>query len=50
MATTHSKNFELIREFYSVSWDDSRVHDAVVKGWLTEAEYKTITGKTYKAA
>lgn len=50
MTTTHSKNFVKVKAFYEHgSWGDGRVMDAVVKGWITEKEYKEITGKAYKA-
>ena len=29
-------------------WDDGRVRNAVVKGWITEDEYEAITGNKYK--
>ena len=50
MATTHSKNFAKVKEYFDMGvWDEARVKDAVVKEWITEAEYKEITGKAYKA-
>ena len=29
------------------AWDEQKVHNAVVKGWITAAEYELITGKPY---
>lgn len=28
-------------------WDEQKVHNAVVKGWITAAEYELITGEPY---
>lgn len=45
----HSKNFELVRGYYNTQpklWDIDRVHYAVGK-WITEEEYKEITGFIY---
>ena len=45
-----SAKYAMVKEFYDNGvWSDSRVKNAVAKGWITEAEYKSITGKTYKA-
>lgn len=30
-------------------WDKAKVKNAVEKGKITKAQYKTITGETYKA-
>ncbi len=47
----HSAKYAMVKEFYDVGvWPEVRVKNAVVQGCITEAEYKTITGKTYKAA
>ena len=46
-----SAKYAMVKEFYDAGvWKEARVKNAVVKGWITEAEYKTITGKVYKAA
>lgn len=29
------------------AWDEQKVHNAVVKGWITAAEYELITGEPY---
>lgn len=48
MATTHSKNYEKVRRYYkSGNWTISMVRNAAVKGWITEAEFKEITGEDY---
>lgn len=39
----HSKMFEKIRSFYRKGlWTASMVHDAVVKGLITQEEYEEI--------
>lgn len=44
----HSKNYEKVKRFYSMKmWDIQRVKNAVVMNWITEEEYKEITGKEY---
>ena len=48
--TQHSKHFAKVKEFYDlVAWSEKRVHEAVVKGWITAEEFKEITGKNYAA-
>ena len=50
MATNKSEKFMKVKGLYdSGAWGEKYVNGAVVKGWITEAEYKSITGKTYKA-
>lgn len=45
-----SAKYVMVKEFFDAGvWSEERVKNAVVKGWITEAEYKTIMGKTYKA-
>ena len=44
----HSKNYEKVKKFYDDgTWNITRVHNAVGK-WITEEEYKEITGEDYK--
>lgn len=44
----HSKNYDKVKRFYSMKlWDEARVRNAVVKGWITEEEFAEITGATY---
>lgn len=44
----HSKNYEKVKRFYSMKmWDIQRVKNAVKMNWITEDEYKEITGKKY---
>lgn len=43
-----SKNFEKVKKYYDNSiWNKTRVYNAVGK-WITEEEYKEITGEDYK--
>lgn len=40
-----SKRFELVKRYYdSGFWNAQMVYNAVVKGWITEAEYNEIVG------
>ena len=44
----HSKNFAKVKQYYSRGmWSEEMVRNAVVKGWITEAEFTEITGKEY---
>lgn len=44
----HSKNYDKVNRFYKTKlWDEARVRNAVVKGWITEEEFAEITGSTY---
>ncbi|QJU22475.1 XkdX family protein [Enterocloster bolteae] len=44
----HSKNYDKVKNYYGMKlWDESRVRNAVVKGWITEEEFAEITGKDY---
>ena len=46
-AKKHSKNCQKGKNYYKRGlWDIDRVYSAVGK-WITEAEYKEITGFTY---
>ena len=43
-----SENFEKVKMYYEKRlWDESRVYKAVGR-WITQEEYKTITGKEYQ--
>lgn len=47
----HSKNFDKVKRFYNMKlWREERVRNAVTAkpAWITEAEYKEITGKEYE--
>lgn len=43
-----SKHYNKVKDYYdSGRWSKRQVRDAVAKGWITEEEYKTITGEEY---
>jgi uncharacterized XkdX family phage protein len=45
-----SKKFATVKNYYNRGvWSKAMVKNAVVKGWITEAEYKEIVGEKYKA-
>lgn len=44
----HSKNYEKVRGYYDGGfWNEARVKNAVLKGWITADEYTEITGTAY---
>lgn len=44
----HSKKYEVVRKYYSLKmWNEEKVRNAVVKGWITSDEFKEITGEEY---
>ena len=44
----HSPKFELVKGYYDGGlWKKKAVRNAVVKGWITAAEYEEITGEVY---
>ena len=44
----HSPKYEKVKNYYDKGlWKISRVREAVVKGWITEKEFKEITGEEY---
>ncbi len=45
----HSKNYEKVKYYYDHGlWSVDRVRQAVVKGWITEEEYREIVGEDYE--
>jgi hypothetical protein len=43
-----SKKFKLVKEFYDEGlWNIVRVRNAVIKKWITEEEFKQITGEEF---
>lgn len=45
----HSKNYEKVKRWYDVKmWNETRVRNAVVMEWITQGEFKEITGKDYE--
>lgn len=46
----HSKNFDKVKMYYEGGyWNIAKVRQAVVKNWITPAEYEEITGEPYEA-
>ena len=46
----HSKNYEKVKKYYDEGyWSDARVRNAVLKGWITYAEYEEITGNEFNS-
>ena len=46
--TMHSKNYEKVKKYWDEGlWNEQRVRNAVSKGWITEDEFREITGKAY---
>lgn len=44
----YSKNFTKVKNYFILGlWEDARVRNAVIKGWITEDEYIEITGEAY---
>lgn len=47
---THSKKFDKVKGYYDNGfWNKEMVANAVVKGWITAAEYEEIVGEPYEA-
>ena len=48
--TEHSPNYEKVKNYYEKGlWSIDRVHNAVVKGWITPEEFEEITGQPYES-
>lgn len=44
----HSGKFEMVQTFYiRGAWSIEKVRNAVTKTWITEEEFKEITGEDY---
>lgn len=45
----HSPKYEMVKKFYKTYkvWSIDRVRGAVEKGWITEDEFKELTGEDY---
>lgn len=46
----HSKNYEKVKAYWNRGhglWNETRVRNAVTKGWITADEFTEITGITY---
>ena len=45
----HSKHYQKVTRYYDLKmWDETRVRNAVRMGWVTEEEYREITGREYE--
>jgi len=45
---SYSKNYKKVKTFFNMNvWSEERVRNAVVKKWITEEEFKEITGVDY---
>ena len=43
-----SAKFEQVKNFYDMRvWSETKLRNAVVKGWITQDEFEAITGKNY---
>lgn len=41
----HSKHYDKVKMYWDMKlWNEARVRNAVSKEWITEAEFKEITG------
>jgi hypothetical protein len=44
----HSEKYNLVANYYNRKlWNESRVRNAVIKGWITSDEFTEITGIQY---
>ena len=44
----HSKNYKKVKNYWDRGlWNETRVRNAVTKGWITADEFTEITGITY---
>ncbi len=44
----YSKNYSKVKCWYDMGvWNETRVRNAVVMGWITEEEFTEITGQAY---
>lgn len=43
----HSNNYEKVKRYYDMKmWNEDRVRNAVVKEWITQAEFEEIDRKS----
>lgn len=43
-----SEKYELVKKYYKNRlWTEDQVRNAVIKKWITEKEFKEITGNKY---
>ena len=44
-----SKKYSIVKDYYDRKlWNETRVRNAVKKGWITEEEFYEITGEQYQ--
>jgi len=44
----HSNNYTKVKSYYDMKlWNETRVRNAVIMNWITEAEFEEITGTAY---
>lgn len=44
----YSRNYEKVKRYYDGGyWNETRLKNAVAKGWITGNEYEEITGNKY---
>ena len=44
----YSAKFAKLKSYYETGlWNENRLRNAVVKGWLSEAEFEEITGESF---
>lgn len=44
----HSRYFYKVKLYWDLGlWNETRVHNAVLKSWITAEEYKEITNKDF---
>ena len=44
----NSEKYQKVKDYYDGGyWSIDRVRQAVIKGWITESEFKEITGQEY---
>lgn len=44
----HSSHYEQVKRYFVLKlWNETRLRNAVVKGWITKEEFAEITGVTY---
>lgn len=49
MANEHSKKFETVKTYWLRRvWNEAKMRQAVVKGWITAEEFTEITGLSYE--
>lgn len=49
MIVEHSPKFADVKNYYDAGlWKKKAVRNAVIRGWITAAEYEEITGEIYE--